>query len=45
MKEVKSKDGVRLRGRFIAECFDEHGNFKWRDEAHNIITTEGLNRL
>ena len=43
MEQLKS--GARIRGKFIAECYDKHGNLKWIEEAHNIITNEGLNHI
>ena len=44
MQEV-IKSGARLKGVFKAECYDKHGKLKWVDEAQNILTDEGLNRI
>lgn len=33
------------RAVFVVECFDRHGRLKWRDEAHNLVTTAGKNDL
>jgi hypothetical protein len=37
------KNGFRLGGRFIMDCFDKHGNFKWHNETENLVVDEGLN--
>ena len=42
---MENKSGVKLGGKFITECYDSQGNLKWVDMTHNIITTEGLNRI
>jgi len=38
------KDGIKLRGTFIAECFRD-GQLIWTDKTHNLVTTEGLDRI
>jgi hypothetical protein len=37
--------GVGVRTRYIAECFDKDGNFKWREEFENLVVTTGRNAL
>lgn len=41
----KLNSGAKFRGLFEVECFDKHGNLKWREKAHNIITNEGLDAI
>lgn len=36
-------DILHAVGRFTAECFDAHGNLKWRDEFPNTVVTVGKN--
>lgn len=36
---------AKLGGKFIFECRDKNGRLKWQEEAHNIITNEGLDAL
>jgi len=38
------KSGMKLRGEFIAKCY-RNGELLWVDKFHNIVTTEGLNRI
>jgi hypothetical protein len=40
-----NRTGFRLAGQFIAECHDKLGNLIWVEKTHNLITTEGLNRI
>lgn len=35
-------DGVRVGGVFEAECIGPDGRVKWREKAHNLLTTEGI---
>lgn len=30
---------------FHVECYDEFGNFKWKETIKNLVTTEGLNHV
>lgn len=39
------RDRIGMRGYVKAECFDKHGNLKWSEENHNLVTDEGLNAL
>jgi len=39
-------NGVKLGGIFIAECYDKHGNFKWRTgPSKNLVTDQGLQNM
>ncbi len=42
---MENKSGIRLGGRFITECYDKEGNFKWVDLTHNLVTDEGNTRI
>jgi len=37
--------GIKVGGRFELVCRDRHGKVKWRDEAKNLVTTEGLQHI
>jgi len=37
--------GLLMGTRYVFECRDRYGRLKWREEAHNLVTTEGLNDL
>lgn len=37
-----NQDGLHFHGTFYVECYDKHGNLKWRDTAKNLIVNEGL---
>ena len=41
----KSGEGASASGYYEITCNDKDGNFKWFDDIHNLITTEGLNHL
>ena len=41
--EVKS--GCKLGGVFECEIYDKHGNLKWTERAHNVITDQGENHI
>lgn len=38
-------EGFKLGGIFTAECFDNNGNLKWKDEFHNLVVNEGLQNV
>lgn len=38
-------EGCRIRGYFIAECFDKDGNLKWRDAFPNTVVIVGKNLM
>ena len=31
--------------KYNVECYDKHGNLKWVEKIHNLITNEGLNYI
>lgn len=35
----------KVKGLYIAKCFDKNGNLKWEDKIHNVITDVGANQL
>lgn len=35
----------KATGKYFIECHDKDGNFKWREEIKNAVTTEGLTKL
>jgi len=39
------KGGIRVGGIFDVTCRDKHGNFKWRDQAKNLVVSEGLEHI
>lgn len=36
-------EAMHLSGRYEVECYDKHGNLKWRDTFDNLVTTVGKN--
>lgn len=38
-------DQAKARGRYLVECFDEHGVKQWETEIENLVTTAGKNDL
>jgi hypothetical protein len=34
---------ISMVNTYIVECYDGAGNFKWKEEIKNLVTTEGLN--
>jgi hypothetical protein len=36
---------VLFGGVFEAECYDKHGNLKWRDRAPNLVTNTGIDHV
>jgi hypothetical protein len=36
---------VNVSGKYVAQCFDVHGNLKWEEEFSNLVTTQGKNNL
>ena len=36
---------VNVTGKYVAQCFDAHGNLKWEEEFSNLVTTQGKNHL
>ena len=39
------RQGIKIGGRFIMDCYDKHGNHKWHNETHNLVTDEGLDAI
>ena len=37
-----SSEGLKATGRFLIECYDKDGNFKWADESKNLVVNVGL---
>jgi len=33
---------IKLGDLFLVECFDKHGNLKWRDTIKNLVVNDGL---
>ena len=44
-RKSSAESGVKVGGRFIIECFDKHGKFKWRQTCPNIVVNVGLQHL
>src|SRR5688572_28368337 len=38
-------DFINPKGVYHVECYDKDGNLKWRDVAHNLVTTVGKNLI
>lgn len=36
-------EGSKVKGRFVAQCFDKDGNLKWEDTIDNTVVTVGKN--
>jgi hypothetical protein len=34
-----------VENHWVVECYDQFGNFKWREEFDNLVVTNGLNEL
>lgn len=41
----KESTGFNIGGRFYIECIDEFGKVKWTEDAHNLVTNEGLDHI
>lgn len=39
------RSGMKLGGVFVAEGFDKHGNKKWADTFHNVVTDTGIHHI
>ena len=42
---MNNKSGIKVGGIFTFECFSKNGKLKWREEAHNLVTTAGLTHI
>ena len=45
IRGAKEVESVNATGKYVAQCFDVHGNLKWEDEFDNLVTTQGKNHL
>lgn len=45
IRGAKEVESVNATGKYVAQCFDVHGNLKWQDEFDNLVTTQGKNHL
>ena len=45
IRGAKEVESVNVTGKYVAQCFDVHGNLKWQDEFDNLVTTQGKNHL
>lgn len=44
---MQSRPGlkVRMSSLYVFECFDKHGNLKWRESAHNLVVDQGVSDM
>jgi hypothetical protein len=40
-----NNEALKLKGKYIAKCFDKDGNLKWEDTIDNVVTDVGANQL
>jgi hypothetical protein len=45
IRGAKNVEEVNLTGKYVAQCFDVHGNLKWEEKFDNLVTTQGKNHL
>lgn len=45
IRGAKEVESVNATGKYVAQCFDMHGNLKWEEEFDNLVTTQGKNHL
>jgi hypothetical protein len=45
IRGAKEVESVNATGKYVAQCFDVHGNLKWEDKFDNLVTTQGKNHL
>jgi hypothetical protein len=45
IRGAKEVESVNATGKYVAQCFDVHGNLKWEEEFDNLVTTQGKNHL
>lgn len=36
---------MNFKGEYIVDCRDKHGNWKWSERMHNIVTTTGIQHI
>lgn len=39
------RNGIKIGGVFLVECYGPDGRLKWREWAENLITNEGLDHI
>jgi len=42
---ASNMEEVNVTGKYVAQCFDVHGNLKWEENFDNLVTTQGKNAL
>jgi hypothetical protein len=45
VRGASNMEEVNVTGKYVAQCFDVHGNLKWEEEFSNLVTTQGKNDL
>jgi len=45
VRGASNMEEVNVTGKYVAQCFDAHGNLKWEEEFSNLVTTQGKNHL
>lgn len=45
IRGAKEVESVNVTGKYVAQCFDVHGNLKWEEKYDNLVTTQGKNHL
>ena len=45
IRGAKEVESVNATGKYVAQCFDVHGNLKWEEHYDNLVTTQGKNDL
>jgi hypothetical protein len=45
IRGAKEVESVNATGKYVAQCFDVHGNLKWEESYDNLVTTQGKNNL
>jgi len=45
VRGASNMEEVNVTGKYVAQCFDIHGNLKWEEEFTNLVTTQGKNHL
>jgi hypothetical protein len=45
IRGAKEVESVNATGKYVAQCFDVHGNLKWEEHFDNLVTTQGKNHL
>ena len=42
---AQAVEGLKARGHYAIECYDQDGNLRWRDESDNLVVNVGLQYL